>query len=461
MRPPFRKALQTFAALFASLTLLASTAGVVGASGVDDSDPADPMAEGQDAEPTALEAEKAEAEKANKAERAEAEKAEAEKAEAEKAEAETEAEAEQAEQAEQAEVGAAEKAENESSQSEKDEAESASVRQVRSESQGQKNPGPPGNNGTVKIDGVDLNDGPGHSDQPNDPSDDGTDNDPHVTCGFQVEFFNFDEGQTADIVFTAHPPTGNGGVLLDQTREISDDGTAGAANDLDEVFTYNVLSDFDTDMFTDVHDVHGWHVKLSLTIYDADGTPVPGGKKHKVFWVEDCAPEVGPETCPDGETVITDETDADDNGVADMCEPEVADVVCPDGTTVTEDENDDGMVNEDDCADVLDADEDRTPEGPVTPAEPTTPGEPGTPDEPATPASPAPVLEVKPVAVTPVAAPAAANNPRVLGSQVTRSSQLPRTGDETTNLVPFGLGLVLLGFGLQHTSKRFSAARVS
>lgn len=78
---------------------------------------------------------------------------------------------------------------------------------------------------------------------------------------------------------------------------------------------------------------------------------------------------------------------------------------------------------------------------PATPATPTV--------TPATPASPA--FEVV----------ADRNSTQVLGSQVTRSSQLPRTGDETTNLVPFGLGLVLLGFGLQHTSKRFSAARVS
>ena len=31
------------------------------------------------------------------------------------------------------------------------------------------NADPPGNNGTVKIDGTDLNDGPGHTQKPNDP----------------------------------------------------------------------------------------------------------------------------------------------------------------------------------------------------------------------------------------------------------------------------------------------------
>lgn len=78
---------------------------------------------------------------------------------------------------------------------------------------------------------------------------------------------------------------------------------------------------------------------------------------------------------------------------------------------------------------------------PATPATPTV--------TPATPASPAAEMVAE------------RHTTRALGSQVTRSSQLPRTGDETTDLVPFGLGLVLLGFGLQRTSKRFSAARAS
>ncbi len=149
---------------------------------------------------------------------------------------------------------------------------------------------PPGNNGTVKIDGTDLNDGPGHTQKPNDPKDEGTDNDPHVTCGFELEFFNFDTGQTADIEFTAHAPTGKNGLLYSQNHLISDDGTAGAPNDVDEIIPFDVLADFDTSQFTSVHPVHGWHVKLNITVYDALGKKVPGAQKHKVFWVESCAP---------------------------------------------------------------------------------------------------------------------------------------------------------------------------
>ncbi|HEV8374234.1 MAG TPA: hypothetical protein VGR68_13625, partial [Actinomycetota bacterium] len=41
-------------------------------------------------------------------------------------------------------------------------------------------PNPPGNNGTIKVDGV--------------PFDDAPDNEPHVGCTFQVDFYGYDEG---------------------------------------------------------------------------------------------------------------------------------------------------------------------------------------------------------------------------------------------------------------------------
>src|SRR5690348_13692483 len=41
--------------------------------------------------------------------------------------------------------------------------------------------GPPGNNGTIKIEGVDIQSGP-------------PDNNPHQGCSFVVEFYNYDQG---------------------------------------------------------------------------------------------------------------------------------------------------------------------------------------------------------------------------------------------------------------------------
>jgi LPXTG-motif cell wall-anchored protein len=129
---------------------------------------------------------------------------------------------------------------------------------------------PPGNNGTVKINGQGV-----------DSSDD-ISNVPHVPCDFQVEFFGFDEGQTATITFTIHPPSGNGDVLLSETKTVSHDAAGGGLNDVDEVFPYSGTT-FGLENFT-AHPQQGYHVKLTIV---SDG--VPGGKKHKVFWLQ-CKP---------------------------------------------------------------------------------------------------------------------------------------------------------------------------
>ena len=340
-------------------------------------------------------------------------------------------------------------------------------------------PGPPGNNGTVKLDGLDLDDGPGHTDAPNDPGEMEPDNDPHLTCGFQLEFFNFDAGQLADIVFTAKAPTGTNGVLLEQEDvEISDDGTGGANNDPDAVVDYDVLTDFDTTQFTEVHDVHGWHVNLDLTLYNADGTPVPGGQKHKTFWVEGCQPE-STVVCPPNTTAPAGPmVDADNDGVAENCVTPTV-VVCPPNTTapagpMVDADNDgvaencvtptvvivnptvvecpegtmppagevavdlDGDGDADNCARVL-------PAGPVT--RPTAPEQPG---------------EVLP-AVQPQAqpVPAAVAPAAVLGDVVTRSAAtLPRTGSNgTVPLTAVGLGLVLAGAAFRRTGRRYATVR--
>lgn len=133
---------------------------------------------------------------------------------------------------------------------------------------------PPGNNGTVKINGQGV-------DSSNDIS-----NVPHVPCDFQVEFFGFDQGQTATITFTIHPPSGSGNVLLSETRTVSNDAAGGGLNDVDEVFPYSGTT-FGLENFT-AHPQQGYHVKLTI-----ESAGVPGGKKHKVFWLQ-CAPVTKP-----------------------------------------------------------------------------------------------------------------------------------------------------------------------
>ena len=137
---------------------------------------------------------------------------------------------------------------------------------------------PPGANGTVKIDGV--------------PLDGKIDNEPHVSCEFQVNFFGFDAGETADIVFTVHPPTGPGTELLRvDDAVISDDPAGGGAPDPDASFPFS-FADLGLDSFT-AHPQQGYHVKLTV---ESDATP--GAGKHKVFWIEPCVSPTPTPTSP-------------------------------------------------------------------------------------------------------------------------------------------------------------------
>ena len=134
-------------------------------------------------------------------------------------------------------------------------------------------PNPPGNNGTIKIDNV--------------PFDDLPDNEPHVGCTFQVDFYGYDEGDlNAEVTFQAHPPTlrpGDDQVLLTDTVFVGEDDNSGGGStaglDASETYTLD---------FTGItpHPVQGFHVKLTIHAEGSKGADV----KHKVFWVTGCAP---------------------------------------------------------------------------------------------------------------------------------------------------------------------------
>jgi len=126
---------------------------------------------------------------------------------------------------------------------------------------------PPGNNGTVKIDDK--------------PFDSLPDNEPHVGCIFQVDFYGFNEGDlNATVTFRIHPPSGQGDVLLTDTVFIGEDA-AGGGTDVDAQRTYN-LSPTLTDFFQ--HPQQGYHVKLTV---NAPGS-IGADTKYKVFWVQSC-----------------------------------------------------------------------------------------------------------------------------------------------------------------------------
>jgi hypothetical protein len=144
-------------------------------------------------------------------------------------------------------------------------------------------PNPPGNNGTVKIDGVEFDTHP--------------DNEPHVGCVFQVDFYGFDEGDLfADVTFDVWPPSGPMVTILEDTVDIGEDDNSGGGSEagLDASETYTLdLSGIEP------HPNQGWHVKLTVNADGAQGADV----KHKVFWVTGC--EIPPTTTTSTSTTTT------------------------------------------------------------------------------------------------------------------------------------------------------------
>jgi hypothetical protein len=126
---------------------------------------------------------------------------------------------------------------------------------------------PPGNNGTIKVDDV--------------PFDTAPDNEPHVGCVFQLDFYGYDEGAyNADVTFSVQPPTGKPVVLLTDSVFIGEDA-AGGGTDLDAEQVYDLqgaLASYDP------HPKQGYHVKVEV---NAPGS-IGADNKYKVFWVQAC-----------------------------------------------------------------------------------------------------------------------------------------------------------------------------
>jgi hypothetical protein len=148
-------------------------------------------------------------------------------------------------------------------------------------------PNPPGNNGTVKIDDT--------------PFDDLPNNEPHVGCKFQVDFYGYDKGDLhAKVIFEAHPPTlreGDDQVLLTDTVFIGEDDNSGGGSeaglDASETYTLDLAG-------IELQPNQGVHVKLTIHAEGSQGADV----KHKVFWVTGCGGH-GPTTTTDHKSTTT------------------------------------------------------------------------------------------------------------------------------------------------------------
>jgi len=137
---------------------------------------------------------------------------------------------------------------------------------------------PPGNNGTVKIDGITFDDHPN--------------NEPHVGCVFQIDLYGYDEGDLqATYEFRLWSPTGSG-VLREGSVAIGHD-PAGGGTDLDASVTIDLTQALANSGATP-HPIQGYHVRLTIHAEGSIGADV----KHKMFWVR-CAPLVpGPSVSP-------------------------------------------------------------------------------------------------------------------------------------------------------------------
>jgi cell division septation protein DedD len=178
-------------------------------------------------------------------------------------------------------------------------------------------PNPPGNNGTVKIDNVAFDDHP--------------DNEPHVGCVFQVDWYGFDEGDLfSDVTFEVHPPTGSPEVILTDEVFIGEDDNSGGGSEagLDASETYD-LSALLVGVF-EPHPNQGWHIKLTINSDGSQGADV----KHKVFWVSGC--ETPPTTTTSTSTTSTSTTSTTEAPTTSTTEKPTTTTTTETPTTTTE-----------------------------------------------------------------------------------------------------------------------------
>ena len=139
---------------------------------------------------------------------------------------------------------------------------------------------PAGNNGTVKvIQHGDIDEVP--------------ENQPHVGCTLDIEWYGFDEGEEIEstIGFELHSPTDGGELTVDGPTSVSvgADAASGAGTDdgLDGRETYTLSA---TGL---AHPKQGFHAKVTIHTPGSIGNDT----KTKVFWFQNCAVEE-PSTSP-------------------------------------------------------------------------------------------------------------------------------------------------------------------
>ena len=139
---------------------------------------------------------------------------------------------------------------------------------------------PPGNNGTVKIENVTVD---------ND-DDENNANHPHVACPFAVRWYGYDTGtRTFAVSFEAQPPSGNAAVAIVSGPAGGTFSGGGPGDQVDHEEVYELDT---TDLFNQPN--QGYHIKMTVTTDGSQGNDT----KHKVFWMGAC-PEASPSPTPE------------------------------------------------------------------------------------------------------------------------------------------------------------------
>ena len=117
-------------------------------------------------------------------------------------------------------------------------------------------------------------------------------NEPHVGCTFELDFYNYGEGITATYVFELWPPTGRQ-ELEKGSVDVGEDPSGGGTD-----FDGSARVDLGPALLAsgaEPHQHNGWHVKVTVNAPGSSGSE----QKQKVFWVRECAaPTTSPTTPP-------------------------------------------------------------------------------------------------------------------------------------------------------------------
>lgn len=136
---------------------------------------------------------------------------------------------------------------------------------------------PPGNNGTVKIDGV--------------PFDSHNENEPHVGCTFDVRWYNFEANVSSAVTFEAQPTTGSAVLLLDTMLLDADDAGGASEAGRDGVRLCDLTSRL---AGYSPQPQQGYHVRLTIETTGSRGADT----KHNTFWVGPCVVPAVPTPTP-------------------------------------------------------------------------------------------------------------------------------------------------------------------